>query len=475
MARRRLMSLEALNVEILEQQEKVSDQSSEFDQLYFKTQDAIAQQEAEEPEPDESAPDTPDEPEADTETDPEADPAEDDADADSEAEPVDLPEGKEEVAAEALQYFIPYYQEASSTMLAMEEGFVQRHVVAAGQFTKDQTVAGLKYLKSMGFEYGSLALKHVFKGVLYALERTLKGLVQGVVAIEAYVKRRMESYAVFQTKIAKAQETIELLKSMEKTPEELAFHNQGIISQLKIGQSVDFVANLKMLQKFSEVFFKAAESNVQHDVATAGYLIDSVRKGIAVQPMSRMQIKPFLSGFKPMTISGYRPTSEAVQCYAYNQTLPGDILFLGYLPVKDITDKSQLSEAYANSKLFLGFNEDTVSAIDSMTIPSIEVLEEHLSALSALCELGLTQEKAMTRFVVLRKRLRTQLKGYFQSLMQSQEKLSIEASLAEYINLKVEFIDRTYIAGLMHLHDYHVRILTASLTYIAAGIRAHGE
>jgi hypothetical protein len=37
----------------------------------------------------------------------------------------------------------------------------------------------MPYVAELGFKYGGLLLKHVYRGVLFALDATIKGLFQG--------------------------------------------------------------------------------------------------------------------------------------------------------------------------------------------------------------------------------------------------------------------------------------------------------
>lgn len=453
----RHISFEEMAVDRVAAQQQFDASHSEVDGLYTETQASVAAP-AEEPPPDEPPSDegqTP-LPEAADETDESLTPAEQDPPADT--------------ANEALEAFIQHHRISLLSIQSQREVLAQEGLLEAGSYVGGKAVDGLTYLKEVGVEYGPTALKHLYKGILYALEKTLKALTLGAVAIQKYVKKRMASFTVFKAKIAKAREALQLLSATEPTTR--VFNNAEVLATLTIGSSVDISKNLGVALTFYKGFFSTLTQNVSAAVSNTQHLIDNVvHERVATPSFYAMEPRQ-LPGLVLRSVAGYEPDSAHLDSWVYPQILPGNVCFMGHFPKKALQEVTALTEACAGSKLFFGMQQHR-TAPDYVSFMAPAELDELLTQLDAFCEVGLGLEATYQSVLKTRSRIKASLPMYTRYLMGAQGRISIRDSLAELITAKVAYLDHTYISASLKTNDYVVRLLSAGLTYVNQAIRVY--
>jgi hypothetical protein len=110
-----------------------------------------------------------------------------------------------------------------------------------------------------------------------------------------------------------------------------------------------------------------------------------------------------------------------------------------------------------------------VSELKYLTVTE---LKQHLMKLNSICDESIGQEKALKTIKDTRSDIGGMLKTYAKYLFESKEKISLKESLANYISIKIKYIDSTYLAACMDINNYTVRYLAANLSYCRANIRA---
>lgn len=459
-------AMEELEVDKLHTQQEQAEKSGQFDQLYqgIKKDMELKEKAAENAEGDEES--TTD----DTST--EEPSPENDA-----AEPVEDPDVENTEAVDgddtgaALESFLKYHYEAQAISIAQEEVFTKENVLTAGKYLGGKAVDGLKYLKDIGFEYGPVVLKHVYKGVLFALNKTVKAIVQGSVSISTYVKRRINSYENIKSNIESLREAVKLLE--DKELDGVKYTNDVVINQLKIGGNYDFLSNVKVAQKFFESFFSSFDRNVKSNVIATRNLVNAVVHEQAVQPTNLVVEKFVMNGLTRREVNGYQTDNRSVESYTYNYVLPGDVAFIAWLPKRNLTSHEAVVAAYNGSKIFLGMNIHTAVVKEAVDYPSISEINKYLDTLTAICDYGIGLDKVYTDVLRTRNATRGILNSYMRFLLKAQNKISISDSMADFIALKVAYTDRAYIAGGMYANDYMVRVLTNSLSYLKDAVKAY--
>lgn len=498
---RRLGLEEMLEVDKLHHAKELAQANPEYDSLYEQTKKNLEDKAKQDngdssdggfgddtsdagDQPDENQ-DTTDQPTEDPP--PEEEPASEDPPADdTEAKPEDPPKEEkpkqedppkeEEDSSAALEAIVNNHMVGIAALLGqervvMEGEYVDRALSALGD--------GAIYLKDLGVEYGPIALKHVFKGVLYAMERIAKAMVEGARFLYKYIDTRMKSYKSFKERIKGVQSLLESVKaSKEKETAEnqeskapMLFENEAVLRSLSISGNTDFLANVQVTEAFMKDYFGDLGKKVQTNIRTTFHLIDSVMKAHVSNPEQYMYDDVTFKGLTSKTIGEYKVESEYCDSLVYQKVLPGDVAFMAFVPKKGLRDSRQVKDAYSNSKMFLGFVGDMESEVKPAPIATLEQVEQYLNVLNEICDVGLSHAVLFGTIQKQRKSLEQTLESYFNFLTSSKEKISIRDSLVEYVSLKSAFLDRTYITGAVAIQDFVVRILTHSLSYCKDSIR----
>jgi hypothetical protein len=454
MARKSLfVATEALEVEKLQQARADAERDSEFDVLY---QDITEDQAAKDAAQSDDENDTPLDGEEDTSTEsPEA----------SEVENVDTDDAT--VAAES---FLRHHQANRDHTVAQESQFTESNFSPVTRYVGNKTLSGLNYLKDVGFEYGPVLLKHVYKGVLYALNKTVRAVVQGSVSMTNYVDKKIHSYDNMKTDLDKIKETLDLLETQKV---DIAFTKDVVINQLKIGANYNFKESVKVAHKFFEDFFNGFEKNVQGNIAVTRNIVSAVVHGQAIQPAQLTYERFNFPNFVRRNVDGYVPDSDYVNSYAYQFVLPGDLVFVGWLPKQHLTEHDTIIEALNHSKMMVGVNTQASVVKDGVKYLSLSELKEMVRILESICDYGIALDKTYQAVIKNRNSIRGVMNVYMRFLLAAKRKVSIRDSLADFIAVKIACMDRTHIAGSMYVNDYMVRVVTASLSYLKEAIKAY--
>lgn len=498
---------EQLEVEKVYQRSQDHEDSGIFDNLYqgvqteVEVQKAIDDKEAEdntveETPPDDSTPTDTDEespppdsdkPKDDEEPDPQEpqdkDPPKDDesqddpkdeASKDEEKGDDQEPQDDGEDTDKALEALLIDHSKAFETFVTVERTYNAKSLYAHETFT-ESLAGGLKYIGEVGFKYGPVLLKHVYKGVLIALNYTFKALVKSTVFIGRMVKKYMNSYKHHKNHIYELRKVIEVIEhgQLEISDDTSKYTKEAVISRLKAGGSTDLLKLCESVLKFDQAFFKQFEQSASTNIAATDNMIHSAMSKTIKHPQSMMRETFPLAGFKQQSVEGYTKESEYIDNYVYSQILPGDLLFMGYLPKQDLRTRDEIFEAYKDVELFIGLNQTSVKRVESIDYMEIADIKKYLDHLETLCTLGIQQEKILHGIVNKKTALKIKLGAYLKYLATAQSKVSIEDSLAEYISLKIRYFDRTLIHGCDAVHEFTTSYISASLTYIAACLKRY--
>lgn len=375
-----------------------------------------------------------------------------------------------EEASVAAESFLRYHQESYTYSVSQEAQFNETYASTFGRYVGNKTLSGLDYLKNIGFEYGPVLIKHVFKGVLYALNKTVRAIVQGSVSMAKYVDKKIHSYENMQADLKKIRDTLELLDDKKIETE---FTKEVIINQLKIGNNFNFKESVQIAKTFFEAFFNGFEKNVRGNIAVTRNIVSSVIHEQAVQPTQVIVDRFNFNNFIRRNVDGYIPISDNVDTYAYQYVLPGDLIFIGWLPKHNLTDHESIVNALNSSKMMLGVNTQASAVKDGVKHLTLREIKDMVKTLEAICAYGIELEKSYRSVIKTRNSVRGILNVYMRFLLTSRDKISIRDSLADFIALKVAYMDRTHIAGSMYVNDYMVRIVSASLSYLKEAIKVY--
>lgn len=377
--------------------------------------------------------------------------------------PDDVPVEGDAVAEEpAMEEIRLCHQHSLQTVISLETGFIHD---TFGKL-KSSTVSAGEYLVESGIKYGPVVLEHVFKGVVSALEHTMKALVLGSKAIAKYVKNKQESLERFIDRFEAVKKAVVELQSgkVKLSSDAGQYSKADILTKLISSQSSDPEAALADFDKFLGSVVPELSSGFSHSVMTLKALIGQVMSNALSAPNRHMAEQLPKSGFTKQSIDGYTPDSEAIESSVYQTVLPGNALFIVMSPKKDV-ESSEIVAAYKGSRMLLGLDtqrSEHVSAIDYL---DADKLLHYIDQMLGVCKMTTDQMKVYDSINKERNSLKLSVVGYAKHLFDSEEQVTLGNSLAEFVSVKMAFMDQTYLSGFMAIHNYTVSLLSAGLTF----------
>jgi hypothetical protein len=220
------------------------------------------------------------------------------------------------------------------------------------------------------------------------------------------------------------------------------------------------IKSVGVLQDFVGATIKSISGQLLHDMGVIEHIMSNVNNQSGVKaPMGMMVDASFTHMLKPDSAVHRDAHNEMVSTYSYKEMLPGNIKFVSILPNDRAHTVTDLEHGYKDSKMYLEFEDDHVT-IEEMRYPSREVLAKMLNTLEHLCDLCIQHQRVYENVESKRKSLRGGMRNYFHKLISSEDKISVEDSMIEYVYLKSSFVDRVYLAGMIDIHDYCGTVLT---------------
>jgi len=329
----------------------------------------------------------------------------------------------------------------------------------------------------VGFKYGGLALKHVYKGITRTFDGILRSFHKGNELFVRAVKNSIQSYERQSASLTDLKKAVDALNNLpDITDREVSgeYTVTGVIETLKIGDETDFTETLKPAIAFSEVYSDHLSKAIKNHLYTTQRLIETVvDQKLKVRAESLMREQMAIPGFTQETVDGYECIGNHCQSFVYKEVLPGDLKFIAYLPAGALNDREAIIGGYQAAKFFFGVASQDIETMSAVPYLSLEVLPTFIDQLLSLCEIGLKQRQSGPEIIRQRDALKKAIDRYVKYLDRGDERISIEDSQAEYIALRARSLDKTYLSGAVHLHDYQRRVIAAGIRYIEASIKAY--
>ncbi len=325
---------------------------------------------------------------------------------------------------------------------------------------------GLAYLAEAGLEYGTIAAKHIAKGVAVALDHTFKAAVAGGKAIAAYVKKRMESFERFKSRF---EEFDKVLQALEKTgpgeDKELMCKKESLLQEILSGTSSSPLDNLQTFNSFFTHVVDELKSGYVGSANLLKMLIGKAMSRTVTPPTVYMHDKLALKGFVTKELSGYKATEEGIVSYAYSKLLPGNVTMVVQIPSEKIKDGPTLVKLNQASKMLLGVDDKAKPPVVQTPYLNLQGLQKFSKVMLGVAETGIQQMKVYGDMDNVRDKLEHSVKAYAKHLFDSKEEITVENSMVDYVSAKFAFMDHTYLAGLMAVHSYTVQYLESALTF----------
>jgi hypothetical protein len=374
----------------------------------------------------------------------------------------------------ALEFFTHPTEDTVQQLLALEDRFVPHLITGVndGIYLEDYAPG----LAKLGFKYGGLLLKHVYKGIVVTLDAIVRGLYHGSTLLIRSIQTSIQSYENQLKALEDLNTAAKALGELTETGDGASteqYTQQSVINQLKIGTDVNVHAALDTALQFSTDYIGNVNKAVKDHLYTTQRLIDSVvdqKLNMRAEQLMRGHLE--IPGFVTEVVDGYDPPNEHCDSYVYRDTLPGDMRFIAFLPGKSLADRDAVMASYQHVKVFFGVAHQDINTVEHLPYLDQAGIERYIGQLQALCQIGLKQRQVGADIVKQRGMLKQSLLRYMTYLVSAQHKVSIQESLAEYVALRTRSLDKTYLSGLLLVQDYQRRLIGAGIRYVEASIKA---
>lgn len=384
------------------------------------------------------------------------------------------------VAAESLRN--EYYERTVVEAFDMEGVKSVAGAIGSGLATGVTTVGkyawmGIKEVSivaaALGIKYGPTIFSAIKTGVVYLFLRSVKALLKTTISAFDAAKRSYRSFSKHKSAIAKLRETLDVLKKEGKTLDtSSSFIDKQALNWFAVNRKPGVLASAQAMKVFLTETVKHIDESIMHDTKTVKRLIDLSATGVRGDVTSYLNVSSFSGQYLKKNVKGHEVDPELVDNYVYGTVLPDNILFVANLPKRGLMDMEAITKAYRASGVFLTVDPSFSMEIDKVDYMDIEGLSRFLDVLEGICDQGLAHIDFYKRVRKESEALKFGYRHYYQRLAASEDKVSVQDSLVEYVYLKQFFINKVYLPGAMDIHDYAAAYLTRALRYVKSHLIA---
>ena len=238
------------------------------------------------------------------------------------------------------------------------------------------------------------------------------------------------------------------------------YRNEVFVSQLKINDQLDFdkyfVIATDFLRKSITTYsvsLKRSIEKIRNNIASSS---DTGKDGCSLSI-------PNFEGLEKTELKGYEAPSGLCSL-AYQDMLPGDIVFITYVP----SGKNPSVESLEKCASLFGVNTKTLASVRfAPLLQDRDRLIAYLDALEDIVRFGKSALKYIYELSTDKLMELSRALGNFKKVYDSQYvQTTIRDSLSLRLITQSDYVGRYIILSLMLLHDYISRVTEASLDYI---------
>lgn len=341
---------------------------------------------------------------------------------------------------------------------------------ASDQSRKVAEVLGssVMYLGRFGIKAGMWILGKMYKGLLILISKTAKMLYEGTIELAKYLDRQVYSFDSYKKDLLALKKSVELVQknATPLDPSDDVFRNRKVIDGLKIADSVDFAANVAVLSQFVKSEMGSLGKAISKDNALTRRIMESPFGKERDNARAILTVPTVGNGFHEGFIQGYENDFEFNDTFHSDTVLPSDARLLVVLPKKGLKTYPQVVAAYNKSAIFLGLDIRSYEEVTEVPYLTAEKILLLIGSLIDLCDTCLAHEVMFRQILKDKEGMASVFRVYFNRLVNSEDKVSIEDSMVECIHLKSMFSDKVYLSGAMDLHDFSRKILSFGLTFL---------
>ncbi len=309
----------------------------------------------------------------------------------------------------------------------------------------------------------------VLGGVVYAMEKTAKLLFTGIISLKDYVYRRMNS---FENLLKQIKDLKASVKSMEITPTDNSnefeikstYTTARVINNLKIEQSVDFGANLQVMNQFLVGLNSETNSAILKDLKMISYLTELSPGAFSKLKNEGIYSQGFGSLFSKEKLDGYVSESENMEFWRSQATLPGDTALFINIPSTSIADKETSAKAFGVANCGIGIDTTSFRDIDEVEYLDKAKLLNLLDRMEKLCLEALSHRQLYEAVIAQKSNMRFKFKVFFAELMSTNDRVFASKKVSA-VHFRMQYIDKIYLKMTMDVHDLCVKVLVNSISF----------
>ena len=400
---------------------------------------------------------------------------ESDADTEPEKEEEPAEEEKEEEPEEAKPEDTTEKSKSEESLRLRSLTFSNESLDDVWEFTSNQSRKVLEmlgssavYLGKMGIKLGGWILDKMYKGLVILISKTAKMLYEGSIELAKYLDRQVYSFESYKKDLLELKKSVEMIQknATPLDPSDELFRNRKAIDGLKIGKSVDFAANVASLSEFISSEMTTLGRAISRDNALTKKIMESPFGKERNSARAILTVPAPGNHFKEGFIRGYENDFEFNATYHSNTVLPSDARMIVVLPGKNLKTYPEVTVAYNKSAIYLGLDIESYEEVTEVPYLTADKILLLIGSLTQLCDVCLTHEIMFRQVLKDKEGMSSIFRLYFNRLVNSEDKVSIEDSMVERIYLKSMFSDKVYLSGAMDLHDFSRKILSFGLTFL---------
>lgn len=376
--------------------------------------------------------------------------------------------GKDEPDEQTKQVAKEHWELVSESLMGDASSFAATTALNAASTTIGNT-ASLTFIGYLGL---SAALKTgavVLGGVVYGMEKTAKLLFTGIISLKDYVYRRMNS---FENLLKQIKDLKASVRSMEITPSndndgfeiKSTYTTARVINNLKIEQSVDFGANLQVMNQFLAGLNSEINSAILKDLKMIGYLTELSPEAFSKLKNEGVYSQGFSSLFSKEQLDGYVSEAQNMEFWRSQATLPGDTALFINIPSTSISDKETSAKAFGAANCGIGIDTSSFRDIDEVEYLDKAKLLNLLDRMEKLCLEALSHRQLYEAVIAQKSNMRFKFKVFFAELMSTKDRVFASKKVSA-VHFRMQYIDKIYLKMTMDVHDLCVKVLVNSISF----------
>lgn len=343
-----------------------------------------------------------------------------------------------------------------------------------GESLKESSLQAAAYLKNAGIEYGPKIFKFLGKSIIFALGMTLKGLHKSTKALGIAVEDSRNSYIKLGQRVKNIEASLALLKEqgIEKVQPGSLYTKESVIRALYTGSEFKPQTALIGYKTFLKNYIGRNTERAEKSYYGLRQLFGRVALSEVNDMTSVMFEAPATQGLTQSAVPGYKAINADVEVYHYPQSLPGNLLFMAYLPKKDLETPEEVYTAYRSSRFFIGLNLNQAKGFGKVPYLNVSEVAAMLKEIKEIQIWGDGYLKNLKELTGYKKLIEYNLRSMAQKLTAKVTASKQEVQAIEYINLKIYFFQKCFIRDMVNIERTNRRILLSYVRYMEASVLA---